>query len=398
ACFGCTKLPTAEPLKEAQIQAFDVQESLLQALDDLRALTILHRDSTTFPRSWDISHQALVTDPDYVWTSGFYAGCLWQAFALSGDSSWLPEARQYTWAMEQQRHNTSTHDLGFMLMNSFGQGLACEERLEWEKVLQEAAVTLSQRFVPSVGAMQSSGPMSSVTCPVIIDNLMNLELLFWASRYTGDQTYFRMAQQHADFSLKNHQRDDGSTVHVVVWDKEETQWKYNLSGQGKTEQTTWSRGQAWAIYGFTMVYQYTRETRFLKAAQKAADYWIGALPHAEVPFWDFDIEAGDPPFRDAAAAAIGAVGLLKLAHATGNEQYFEKGRNTLIRLSLPPYQDPHEPFILSHAVGSVPHTHDVNRPLIYADYYYLEGLTYLLNQEIDVQNLGRNNTAAATIN
>ncbi|MEL6624681.1 MAG: glucuronyl hydrolase [Bacteroidota bacterium] len=388
-------LPDAVVLSEQEIDLSEVRDS---ALHDLKKLSHMHVDTTRFPRSWDGKKQSLILDPDYIWTSGFYAGCLWKAYAMTGDTTWLPKARTYTWAMRDQSLNKSTHDLGFMIMNSFGQGVLCEENTAWDSVLLTAAQTLKERFVPAVGAIQSYGSLEERMCPVIIDNLMNLELLFWASRQTGDTTFARIAELHADFSLQNHQRSDGSMIHVIVWDKEEKKWNDDLAGQGKSEKTTWSRGQAWAIYGFGMVYQYTGDVRFLHAAQAAAAYWLNRLPNHEVPFWDFDLVAGDPPFRDASAAAIATVGLLRLADWADDAHYRSAAQQTFIRLSQAPYRDSSDPFILSHAVGSVPHAHDVDRPLIYADYYYLEALTYLLENEKKAPYLEKNRKAAATNN
>jgi len=388
-------LPDAVVLSEQEIDLSEVRDS---ALIDLKKLSLMHVDTTRFPRSWDREKQSLILDPDYIWTSGFYAGCLWKAYAITGDTTWLSKARTYTWAMREQSLNSSTHDLGFMIMNSFGQGVLCEANPAWDSVLLVAAQTLKGRFVPTVGALQSYGSLEARECPVIIDNLMNLELLFWASNQTGDTTFAHIAKQHADFTLQNHQRSDGSIIHVVVWDKEEKKWSDNLPGQGKSENTTWSRGQAWAIYGLGMVYQYTGDVRFLQAAQAAAAYWLNRLPNHEVPFWDFDLAAGDPPFRDASAAVIATVGLLRLADWTDDPRYRSAAKQTFFRLSQAPYRDLSDPFILSHAVGSVPHAHDIDRPLIYADYYYLEALTYLLENEKKAPYLEKNRKAAATNN
>ena len=345
-----------------------------QALKALAEMgdTLAYPRSTTAEGRW-----RLVPATD--WTSGFFPGLLWYLYEDSGDGVLLDAARRWTEGLESQRNNPTTHDLGFMLFSSYGNGYRLLGEESYRQTLLIAARTLASRFNPRVGCIKSWDWSQEWECPVIIDNLMNLELLFWAARNGGGERLRAIAVAHAERTLENHLRADGSTVHVVNYDSTNGRVIARLTHQGLSASSTWARGQAWALYGFAVCFRETRDARFLEASVRAARYFVDHLPADGVPYWDF--LAADLPDtqKDASAAAIAASGLLELsqlAGEAGGAAYRSAAEHILTTLSGPPYLDERSSTdgILNHCVADRTRDIEVDVSLIYADYYFVEAM------------------------
>jgi hypothetical protein len=281
----------------------------------------------------------------------------------TSDPVFKSAAERWTAGITGQQFNSGTHDVGFMVFNSFGNGNRLFPSEPYKKVILQAAQTLATRFNPTIGCIKS-WDNRKWDYPVIIDNMMNLELLFWASDNGGTRDMYDIAVRHAETTMLNHFRPDGSTFHVL----------------GYADGSCWSRGQAWAMYGFTMSYRYTKDPRFLATAQRAAGYFIDHLPPDHVPYWDFNAPNIPNEPRDVSAGAIAASALLELSgfvkDETVSQRYLRTGVSILESLSVRPYfvEDSNSPGILQHAVGNKPSNGEVDVSLIYGDYYFIEAL------------------------
>lgn len=319
------------------------------------------------------------------WVSGFFAGTLWYLYELTGDETWAEKAKAHTDILESIQYLTWHHDVGFMVYDSFGNGLRLKGIESYKSVVENAAKSLSTRFRPAAGVLQSwnvdKGWQSQRgwTCPVIVDNLMNLELLFEATKLTGDSTYFNIAVSHADKTIENHFRPDNSSYHVVDYDPLTGDVLHRCTAQGYSDDSAWARGQAWGLYGYTIAYRCTGYERYLKQAQKIEGFIFGDenLPEDFVPYWDFDAPEIPDTFRDVSSAAIIASAMYELCELTGNAAYKAKADKIIESLSTPAYRaeaGTNGGFILLHSVGSIPHGSNIDVPLNYADYYFLEAL------------------------
>lgn len=322
------------------------------------------------------------------WRSGFFPGSVWYLFELTGDSTLLPLAEKYTEAIAEAQHLTNHHDIGFIINCSYGNGRRFVKAEEYDSVMVTAAKSLSTRFRSGAGIIQSwnttPGSWQATrgwTCPVIIDNMMNLELLFEATKISDDSTFYNLAVSHADTTLKNYFRPDGSCYHVVDYNPETGEVLHRETGQGYADESAWSRGQAWAIYGFTMAYRETGDKRYLDQAVKTFDFMRSHpnMPADKIPYWDMDApDVPDEP-RDASSAAIIASALYELSgYPVDNPESFKDYADQIMEsLSSEEYTArPGENgrFILKHSTGSIPHNSEIDVPLNYADYYYLEAL------------------------
>ena len=337
----------------------------------------------------------------YWWTSGFFPGTLWYIADFTGDAALRDSARTYTHKLEPVRKYTGNHDIGFMMYCSYGHANAFDPQAAYKDILVESARSLCTRFNEKTGVIQSWNSFRSwhgdktYDFPVIIDNMMNLELLFYASRTTGDASFSRIAVSHAEKTMRNQVRKDNSCYHVVYYDKATGQPIKGETAQGYADNSTWSRGQAWGIYGFTMCYRETKDKRFLTTACRMADFYLNHpnLPADKVTYWDFDAyRPGYTPgqrsnaskvvtnYRDASAAACTASALLELRTYVKGEKkrrYLAAARTILHTLGSPAYrakEGGNGGFILKHSVGSIPHNSEIDVPLTYADYYFLEAL------------------------
>ncbi len=318
------------------------------------------------------------------WTSGFYPGTMWYMFELTGDSTWRTYARKYTEAIDTVKYMTWHHDVGFMVQCSFGNGLRLGEE-KYKEVILQSARSLSTRFRPVAGIIQSwnvdKGWQSERgwECPVIIDNMMNLELLFNATKLSGDSSFYKIAVSHADKTMQNHYRPDYSCYHVVDYSLADGSIRNKHTAQGFAHESAWARGQAWGIYGFTMCYRETHEIKYLRQAQKAFEFVVNHknFPIDFVPYWDFDAPKIPNEPRDASSAAILASALYELSTYEKGE-YFKGWADKIMQsLASPAFRAKlggNGNFILMHSVGSIPHGNEIDVPLNYADYYFLEAL------------------------
>jgi rhamnogalacturonyl hydrolase YesR len=332
------------------------------------------------PRSMDENGKLTVV-PSHDWTSGFFAGELWYMYQYTKDEKWREAAEKYTSRIENEKLNAGTHDMGFKIYCSFGNGYRLTKDKRYREVLITAARTLATRFKPQAGIIRSwDHGREKWECPVIIDNMMNLELLFWAFRETGDSSFYRIAVSHADKTIENHFREDYSTYHVVDYDTITGAVLKKQTHQGYADESSWSRGQAWAIYGFTMCYRETGDSKYLKQAEKTVDFIFKHpnMPEDLIPFWDYDAPEIPNEPRDVSAATVTASALYDLSkYDTGNavryRTYADKILETLSKHYLAK-RGGDGGFLLLHSTGSKPAPFEVDKPLVYADYYYLEAL------------------------
>ena len=314
------------------------------------------------------------------WTSGFFPGILWYLYELTGEEKWGMHARLYTQKIEQEKYNGSTHDMGFKIFCSYGNFYRLTGNTRSLKVLVDAAYTLAGRFNPAVGCIRSwDHNRHRWEFPVIIDNMMNLELLFAASRLTGDPSFREIAISHADVTMKNHFRSDYGTYHVVDYDPLTGEVQHKNTHQGYSDESTWARGQAWALYGYTLCYRETRDHRYLDQAERIASFILNhpRLPEDMVPWWDFDAPGIPDEPRDASAASIMASAFYELSTYSANGDLYRASADAMMKNLTNGYQAKKgeaRGFILLHSTGSAPSNNEVDVPLIYSDYYYLEAL------------------------
>lgn len=349
-------------------QALNHAESkLLQTLDEINYNPAKHPGHTN-PETgeWDVDYLSRNE-----WTSGFFAGSLWYMYRLTGDESWKELAITWTEDLEPMTMATFDHDMGFRIFSSFGNGYKTLNKRSYYRTLLRAANTLSRRFDPTIGAIKSWDWTGNY--PVIIDNLMNLELLFWVAENSGNRSLYNIAKTHAETSLEHHMREDGSTYHVVDFDNNGNVYrKFTTQGAGPT--SVWARGQAWAIYGFTMTYRFTGDQKFLDAAEAASQYFIERLPSDFVPYYDFFEPYRSVQTKDASAAAIAASGFLELYQYTYNSLYFNTAVEILSSLNSSDYST-HQSPLSSVLKKSTLHRGFGNVGTSYADYYYLEAIS-----------------------
>lgn len=336
-----------------------------------------------YPRTWHRGKLTLVRAAD--WTSGFFPGSLWLLAQLTGEAQWREPARAFTAGIEGMKANRRTHDVGFMLHCSFGQGYRMTGNPHYREVLLAGAESLITRFNPVVGCIKSWDTRAEWPYPVIIDNMMNLELLLWAARESGNAVYHEIAVRHADTTLRNHFRPDGSSYHVVDYDPATGAVRKKQTHQGAADESAWSRGQAWALYGYTFMFRETRIPAYLAQAEKVAQFIVHhpRLPEDKVPYWDFDAPRSPRPPRDASAAAIISSALLELSsfpECQARTALREFALAQLRSLASPDYLSlPGENggFLLKHSTGCFPRGTEIDVPLNYADYYLLEALSRL---------------------
>jgi unsaturated chondroitin disaccharide hydrolase len=314
------------------------------------------------------------------WTSGFYPGVMWYMYELTGDLEWKEKAVRYTGKLEKEMYNGSNHDVGFRMYCSYGNGLRLIEDESYVPVLVQSAKTLIARYYESVGSIKSWDFNDKVwQFPVIVDNMMNLELLFWATEKTGDPIYREIAIQHALTTKKNHFRSDYSSVHVVDYDTITGAVRQKNTYQGYADESSWARGQAWGLYGFTMTYRCTKDKQFLEQAEKIAGFLLNhpRLPEDLVPYWDFDAPGIPNEERDVSAGAIIASALCELSTYSENGAELMEKADLMLESLGSIYASPageNYGFILHHSVGNKRGDSEVDVPLNYADYYFLEAL------------------------
>ncbi|MCD8079158.1 MAG: glycoside hydrolase family 88 protein [Bacteroides sp.] len=313
----------------------------------------------------------------YDWTSGFYPGTLWYLYELTGNPELLRYATHFTNLLYPVREYTGTHDLGFMIHCSFGNAARLAPHDSIAPILVQTADNLISRFDPEIGCIRS-WDFGWWNFPVIIDNMMNLDLLFEASRITGNPKYREVGIKHALVTMKHHFRPDHSSYHVVSYHNDGTV-EAQETHQGKNHESSWARGQAWALYGYISCYQETSNPAFLKKAEDIARFIMERVTTEDlIPYWDYDAPDTPETPRDASAASVTASALIALSTLVSNGEVYLTYAETLLKnLSSPDYlarPGENQGFILMHSTGSLPNGSEIDTPLNYADYYYLEAL------------------------
>lgn len=347
----------------------------------------LSDDTMLLPKSIDANGKLLTSDSRW-WCSGFFPGSLWYLYELTEKDSLRVLAENFTRRVEREKWTTNNHDVGFMIYCSFGNGYRIARNEPYPSVMLTAARSLATRYNPEIGLIRSwDFNKQRWQYPVIIDNMMNLELLLWAARYSGDSSFYEMAVNHADKTAENHYRPDNSCYHVVSYDVGTGEPEKKETWQGYSNSSSWARGQAWGLYGYTMMFRETRLTRYLDKANAIAAYLINHpnLPDDKIPYWDFDAPDIPDAKRDASAASIMASALIELSEFVDKKlkkEYLSVAERQLISLSSPEYRaklGTNGNFLLKHSVGALPQKSEVDVPLTYADYYYLEALSRYKN-------------------
>ncbi len=334
------------------------------------------------PRTVNENDSIRWVNPKFDWTEGFFPGSCWYLYESTGDPLWKDGAVLLQKQIESHKFRTDNHDLGFVFNCSFGNGLKITKDEVYKDVLVTAANSLITRFNEKVGCIKSwdvdKGWQSEKgwEYPVIIDNMMNLELLFEVSKLTGDSKYRDIAITHANTTMKNHFRANHSSCHVVDYNPDTGKVRGKYTAQGYSDDSSWARGQAWGLYGYVVCYRYTNDKRYLDQANKIAKYILGRLPEDFVPYWDYDTPDIPNAPRDVSAAAITISALIELDGFT-EVSYLKEIDKILKSLSSDVYTaklGENHNFILKHSVGSIPHGAEIDVPLSYADYYYIEAL------------------------
>jgi unsaturated chondroitin disaccharide hydrolase len=363
-----TKLP--EVFKDAEAQT----QKMLEEVATKNATN----PELVSPRTIDKGELKMVASRD--WTSGFFPGVLWFLHEYTGNAEWKQQAERFTKNIEREKMNAVTHDMGFKIYCSFGTGYRLTNNAYYKDVIIQSAKTLSTRFRPITGTIRSwdhSGDKWAY--PVIIDNMMNLELLFAATQLTGDSSFYKIAVTHANTTMKNHFRADYSSYHVVEYDTITGNVVKKNTHQGYAHESAWSRGQAWGLYGYTMCYRFTKDVRYLEQAEKIAAFMLNHpnMPKDLVPYWDYNAPNIPTEERDASAAAVLASGLYELSLYSKKGKQYKTTADKIVTSLTHSYRSPlgaNKGFILLHSTGSKPSKSEVDVPLNYADYYYLEAL------------------------
>lgn len=320
------------------------------------------------------------------WCSGFYPGTLFLLYGETKDTALYNEALRILEALKKEQFNTATHDLGFMMYCSFGNANLIEPKQEYKDILLQSARSLSSRFNSTVGCIRSWNGKDSEYL-VIIDNMMNLKLLFWATQVTGDSSFYKIAVTHANTTIANHFRNDNSSYHVINYNGISGAVQQKRTAQGAANESAWARGQAWGLYGYTETYRETKDKRYLEQANKIAGFILSHpnLPADKIPYWDFNAPGIPNTLRDASAAVITASALLELCTYVNKKdakKYFKAAEMMLRSLSSDEYKaaaGTNGGFIIKHAVGHMPNKTEVDVPLTYADYYFIEAMVRYKN-------------------
>jgi len=335
------------------------------------------------PRTYTAENDEIVTSGPRWWCSGFFPGVLWYLYDYSGDDIYRDWAEKYSARVEQEKYNTYDHDIGFQIYGSFGNGYRLTGRDDYREVLKVAGMSALERYNPFLGVIRSWDFNSHIwQYPVIIDNMMNLELLMWNYHTTCEQVFLDVAVSHSDKTLEHHFRPDNSSYHVVSYDTITALPHIKQTHQGAFDESVWARGQAWGLYGYVVMFRETGLQRYLDLAVAVAELLTGHenMPDDGIPYWDFLAPGIPETSRDASAAAIMASALIELSTMTEAEpgrRLLAFAEKQLQTLASPEYMA--EPgtngfFVLKNSVGHFRANSEVDVPLTYADYYFTEAL------------------------
>jgi len=353
------------------ILAFSQQQALatISQLNTLGPLGTLYPSNSKTENGKDV----WATTNAGAWTSGFLSGILWKLYNATNSSSLLALAQNTTEGLKEEQHNTGTHDVGFIMFTSFGNGYLITGNKSYHPIILTTADSLATRYNPIVGCIRSwNGPHFQV----IIDNMLNLELLWWSSLNGGNHTHFDMAASHADHMIRDCIKLDGSSYHLIDYDPDTGAVLSQTNTPQGYPDGVWSRGEAWALYGFTMSYRYSKFTRFLDTANLIAKYLLAQFPSDYVYHWDFKAPPSLPQ-RDSSAAAIAASAFLELSSYVPKEtatQYYTAAENILTSLATSAYLANAQTSDATLLHGCIGYETPCDVSLIYGDYYFVEAL------------------------
>lgn len=358
-----------------------ISQSVKVASVQLMSLAETCKEAQKLPRS--IKNNQLRLEDSYEWTSGFFPGSLWYQYELTGNTYFKEQAEYYTSLLHEVQTYKGSHDLGFMMYCSYGNQYRLTRNDSIPAVLINTAENLISRYNDNIKAIRSwdFGPWNY---PVIIDNMMNLELLFWASKYTHNPKYREVAIKHANTTLSHHFREDMSSYHVISYNNDgsiESKGTY----QGYDNESSWARGQAWGFYGMVVAYRETKDEKYLEVAQQIAGLImeLPTMPEDKIPYWDYQAPNIPDAPRDVSAAMVTAAALLELSTMVKDgKPYFGYAECVLKNVSGKPYfaeENTNCGFLLKHSVGHLPANSEIDTPIVYADYYYLESIKRYLD-------------------
>lgn len=355
------------------------------AAQSRRSLDCLPADYTVTPRNVAPGAAQWHTRPvcKEEWTEGFWPGILWYDYEYTGDERFRTAAEGYTEALDFiTRGPAYDHDTGFIIFCSYGNGYRLTGRKDYREAILRTADYMAELFDPAAGTILS-WPREVPAFGghnTIMDNMINLETLFWAAEQTGDNRYADIARSHADRTMLNNFREDGTSYHVAVYALPGGEFLRGCTHQGYADDSMWARGQAWGIYGFTMCYRFTGDKRYRDFAARIADVYTERLPEDMVPYWDFDDPRIPDAPRDASAAAVVASALLELStyFEGGDSARFRDSAERMLRSLDAGYRSgERNPSFLLHSTGHHPAGSEIDYSIIYADYYFIEALTRL---------------------
>lgn len=362
--------------------------SLNFAMEQYRGMAELAMKSKNIPQTIDKSGKVVFVESS-VETSGFVPGTLWYLFDYTDAFEWSDAARELTLRLEKEKLNKAAHGTGILLYSSFGNGYRLTGDPMYREVLLTGAQSLKSRFNPKVGCIKSWESTEKWQFPVVIDNMMSLELLMWAFKTTRDSSYYNVCISHADTTMKNNFRADYSAVQLVSYDTIKGRPVLKQNVQGAADESAWARGQSYGLYGYTVMYRETKLDRYLQQAKRIADFLIqhNNLPADKIPYWDYNAKDIPNAKRDASAAAIMASALIELStfvDSVTGKKYIDIAESQLKTLSSTAYmaeKGKNGNFILMHSVGNMPAGTEVDVPHAYADYYFVEALLRMRNMQ-----------------
>lgn len=371
---------SAQPLSRAELKK-QLSSNLTLALEQYKLLD-KNVPVDRMPQNFDIKTGKLTTSNTKWWCAGFFPGTLWYLYEYSKSPEIKKLAEQRLNLMEPEKHFTGNHDLGFMMYCSFGNAYRITGNPSYRKTIDTAAISLATRFRPIIQSIQSWDSSKNFKCAVIVDNMMNLELLTWVSNNGGDPRFREIAVTHAKSTMDRHFRPDNAAFHVLDYSLASGQLLRKTTWQGYSDSSAWSRGQAWALYGFTTMYRLTKDDKYLDQANKIAAFILNHkyYPKDGIPYWDFDAPNLPNELRDASAGAIMASAFIELSdYAKGDlkKKYMSTAELILSTLSSDEYlakAGTNGGFLLKHSVGALPLKGEVDVALTYADYYFVEAM------------------------
>ncbi|MCM3781375.1 glycoside hydrolase family 88 protein [Neobacillus mesonae] len=326
------------------------------------------------------------------WTAGFWPGILWLLYGDSGDQQMKAAAEECEGAMDAvlDAYVRLDHDLGFMwTLSSIANYKLTGSEISRIRAMKAAnflaaRFNLKGRYIRAWNPWQEGERNEGIA---IIDCCMNTPLLFWASRISGDPRYAHIAKAHMDTVLRQFIREDGSVYHIINFDAETGNRIEGLGGQGYAPESAWSRGSAWAIYGLTLAYHHTGQRAYLTAAHRTANFFLSHLAEDQVPAWDFRAPEPLQKLKDSSASSCAASGLILLGKKTGGlegEFYQKRGEQMLKSLyeSYGAWNNINEEGLILHGTSNYPQGTNIDVPLIYGDYFFVEGLARLRGYDL----------------